>query len=245
MEEFGRRCCPPVPFDRADVWFAHTVRRQRRAEGPLSPGHCRRQASGHAGADGAERQLEPSGLACARARNGGFVIDGTKLFVANVHTADTLLVAVRSSDAGDQTLALACCSCQATRLALRRRPYRLSLQTGNLRWSFIMWKSALRLLLGQLHQGWPLIKQTIDYATVAKRADMVGIAQVALIWRWITPKIAQFGRPIGSFQTIKHKCADMVIDVDGSRFITYRAAWCLANGQEAIKEIAMAKAWTS
>ncbi len=55
----------------------------------------------------------------------------------------------------------------------------------------------------------------------------------------------QFGRPIGSFQTIKHKCADMVIDVDGSRFITYRAAWCLANAQEATKEIAMAKAWTS
>jgi 3-oxocholest-4-en-26-oyl-CoA dehydrogenase beta subunit len=55
----------------------------------------------------------------------------------------------------------------------------------------------------------------------------------------------QFGRPIGSFQAIKHKCADMVIDVDGSRFITYRAAWCLANGIEASKAIARAKAWTS
>ena len=101
-------------------------------------------------------------------------------------------------------------------------------------------------LLGQLHQGWPLIKQTIDYATVAKCAEMVGMAQVAFDMAVDYAKNrVQFGRPIGSFQTIKHKCADMVIDVDGSRFITYRAAWCLANGQEATKEIAMAKAWTS
>jgi alkylation response protein AidB-like acyl-CoA dehydrogenase len=55
----------------------------------------------------------------------------------------------------------------------------------------------------------------------------------------------QFGRPIGSFQAIKHKCSDMIIEVDGSRFITFRAAWSLSEGLDADKEVAMAKAWTS
>ena len=58
----------------------------------------------------------------------------------------------------------------------------------------------------------------------------------------------QFGRPIGSFQAIQHKCADMVTDVDGSRFITYKAAWSIASGQpDADTQMAvnMAKAWTS
>jgi len=55
----------------------------------------------------------------------------------------------------------------------------------------------------------------------------------------------QFNRPIGSFQAIQHYCANMVTDVDGSRFITYKAAWAVAEGLPADMEVSMAKAWTS
>jgi alkylation response protein AidB-like acyl-CoA dehydrogenase len=58
----------------------------------------------------------------------------------------------------------------------------------------------------------------------------------------------QFGRPIGSFQAIQHKCADMVTDVDGSRFIMYKAAWSIATEQsddETTMAVNMAKAWCS
>ena len=56
----------------------------------------------------------------------------------------------------------------------------------------------------------------------------------------------QFGRPIGSFQAIQHKCADMIIDVDGSRFITYKAAWSLEENEPDAEMLAsMAKAWCS
>jgi alkylation response protein AidB-like acyl-CoA dehydrogenase len=58
----------------------------------------------------------------------------------------------------------------------------------------------------------------------------------------------QFGRPIGSFQAIQHKCADMVTDVDGSRFIMYKAAWAISSGQPAKDTsiaVNMAKAWCS
>ena len=54
----------------------------------------------------------------------------------------------------------------------------------------------------------------------------------------------QFGRPIGSFQAIQHKFANMIIDVDGSRFITYKAAWALQeNEPDAEMLVSMAKAW--
>ena len=55
----------------------------------------------------------------------------------------------------------------------------------------------------------------------------------------------QFGRPIGSFQAIQHHCANMVTDVDGSRFITYQAAWKVSEGLPATMEVSMAKAWVS
>jgi alkylation response protein AidB-like acyl-CoA dehydrogenase len=55
----------------------------------------------------------------------------------------------------------------------------------------------------------------------------------------------QFGRPIGSFQAVKHKLANMVIDVDGSRYVTYYAAWLLSEGLPAGREVAVAKAWTN
>ena len=58
-----------------------------------------------------------------------------------------------------------------------------------------------------------------------------------------TAQRKQFGKAIGSFQAVQHHCANMVVDVDGARFLTYRAAWNMAQNISAAKETAMAKAW--
>jgi alkylation response protein AidB-like acyl-CoA dehydrogenase len=54
-----------------------------------------------------------------------------------------------------------------------------------------------------------------------------------------------FGHPIGAFQSIQHRCADMLVDVTGSRFVTYQAAWKLNDGLPSEQEAAIAKAWVS
>jgi alkylation response protein AidB-like acyl-CoA dehydrogenase len=54
-----------------------------------------------------------------------------------------------------------------------------------------------------------------------------------------------FDHPIGSFQAIQHYCANMKVDVDGMRLLTYEAAWLLSEGLPAAKEVAMAKAWVN
>jgi alkylation response protein AidB-like acyl-CoA dehydrogenase len=81
---------------------------------------------------------------------------------------------------------------------------------------------------------------------VAKCAELTGIAQQVLeIAVNYAKEREQFGRPIGSFQAIQHHCANMLIDVDGSKFITYKAAWMLSQGIPCCIEIAAAKGWAN
>jgi alkylation response protein AidB-like acyl-CoA dehydrogenase len=56
----------------------------------------------------------------------------------------------------------------------------------------------------------------------------------------------QFGRPIGSFQAVKHRCADMLVDVEGMRSTSYWAAWCIGAGdRDASVAASTAKIWCS
>ncbi len=191
--------------------------------------------------------FEPSGISVrAEARNGGYVINGTKLFVLNAHTADELLVAVRTSDDGGPESGISLLLVPSDASGIETTELSTIASDRQFEVTFTNVEVGTDALVGDLHQAWPIIKKTIDHAAIAKCMEMVGIAQVAFDMSVDYAKNrVQFGRPIGTFQAIKHKCADMVIDVDGSRFISYRAAWMLAEGLEAAKEVAMAKAWTS
>ena len=73
---------------------------------------------------------------------------------------------------------------------------------------------------------------------------MIGMAQQALEMSVDYAKQrVQFGHPIGSFQVIQHYCAQMVTDVESSRYITYRVAWMIDKGLPCSREVAIAKAW--
>jgi alkylation response protein AidB-like acyl-CoA dehydrogenase len=101
-------------------------------------------------------------------------------------------------------------------------------------------------LLGKLNQGWPLVERLMLLAAAGKCAEMVGGAQQVLeMTVEYAKQRVQFGKPIGAFQAVQHHCANMATDVEGSRFITYEAAWMLSQNMPCAKEVAMAKAWVS
>jgi alkylation response protein AidB-like acyl-CoA dehydrogenase len=55
-----------------------------------------------------------------------------------------------------------------------------------------------------------------------------------------------FGKPIGTYQGVKHKCADMLVEIENAKSLTYYAAWALDDGSdEAVQAVSMAKAYAS
>ena len=85
----------------------------------------------------------------------------------------------------------------------------------------------------------------LDRAAVAWSAELLGgAARVLEMASEYAKERVQFGKPIGSFQAVKHRCADMVVDVEGMRSSTWYAAWCLAAGDsEASVAASAAKVW--
>jgi alkylation response protein AidB-like acyl-CoA dehydrogenase len=103
--------------------------------------------------------------------------------------------------------------------------------------------TAPRLVLG----GGGEIAHFTDVASVAYSAELLGVAQRALdLAVAYAREREQFGRPIGSFQAVKHRCADMLVDVEGMRSATYWAAWCVSAGEaDASVAASTAKCWCS
>ncbi len=172
--------------------------------------------------------------------NNNYIINGTKLFVPDAHIADYIICVARTTEGISLFLVDAKSSGIESTV--------LKTIDGNKQCELIFAdvKVPKKEVLGELGHGWAAVEKVIERAKVAKCADMVGISQQALEMAVDYAKQrVQFGVPIGSFEVIQHYCADMAIDVDGSRFITYDAAWRLSEGISCAKEVAIAKAWVS
>ncbi|HUY63137.1 MAG TPA: acyl-CoA dehydrogenase family protein, partial [Acidimicrobiales bacterium] len=91
------------------------------------------------------------------------------------------------------------------------------------------------------------LQAVIDRAAVAVCAEMLGAADQVLAMTVAYAKDrVQFGRAIGSFQAVKHRCADMLVDVEGMRSVTYYGAWAVGAGDpDASAAASAAKVWCS
>jgi alkylation response protein AidB-like acyl-CoA dehydrogenase len=101
-------------------------------------------------------------------------------------------------------------------------------------------------LVGGENKGWDCILSGLQVERITSSAGNVGAAQacVDLAIQYAKDR-NQFGRPIGTFQAIAHMLADMQTEVEAARTLMWRAAWMVAQGQDALREISMAKLFSS
>jgi alkylation response protein AidB-like acyl-CoA dehydrogenase len=193
-------------------------------------------------------QLGPAGVTLTAVEKGGkYTLSGTKLFVHDAHTADGIVVAARTRPgAGADGVSLFLLPKGTKGLEVTLLP--TMDQTRKL-CEVALSDVAVGpdALLGAPGAGWTPLARVLDRATVALCAEMCGGAQKVLDMTVEYAKIRQaFGRPIGSYQGVKHRAADMLVDVENSKSITYYAAWALdENAAEAPLAVSMAKAYVS
>ena len=185
----------------------------------------------------------------ATARGSDFVLSGEKLFVPDAHVADQMVVAARtgSSDTPAEegvTLFLVDAKSpgieitQLKTVDMTRRQCHVAFQDVAV---------AGAQVIGEVGQGWPILQRVLDQAIAGLCTEMVGTGQQALDMAVEYAKErVQFGKPIGSFQAVKHKCVDMMVQVENARSLTYYAAWTVdENVDEASQAVPMAKAYCS
>jgi alkylation response protein AidB-like acyl-CoA dehydrogenase len=156
----------------------------------------------------------------------GYILNGSKSYVVDGHIADLLIVAGRAgSKPGRESLALF--ALPAASAGVKRELLKSMDPTRKI--ARIDFDGAHAQLLGTLEGGADALVRTLDQAAVALANEMVGGAQKLLDSAISYAKMrVQFGRPIGSFQAIKHKLADMLLDVELARSAAYYAAQAAA-----------------
>ena len=181
----------------------------------------------------------------ASLKDSSYVLNGTKLFIPDAHVADKMVVVARTGGSGEDGITLFLVDGKATGVTSTVLKTIAADKQCEVKFEDVA--VGADAVLGEVGGGWATMQQLQRRATVAYCAYLVGLAQrdFEISVDYAKERI-QFGRPIGSFQAIQHKAADMVTDVDGSRFIMYRAAWAV-NEDEADQDlqVSMAKAWCS
>ena len=185
---------------------------------------------------------DATGVQTTATRSGdGWAIDGVKSFVIDGCTAQALVVVARASgSAGNAGLSFFMVEPDAA--SVTRTP--LATMDATRKQAKIVLKRAPAELLGELGGGAEPLSRTLDHAAIALANEMVGGAQALLDSAVAYANMrVQFGRAIGSFQAIKHKCADMLLDVELAKSAAYYAAQAEAENDPQTPALAsMAKA---
>jgi alkylation response protein AidB-like acyl-CoA dehydrogenase len=182
----------------------------------------------------------------AKKESDHFIIDGSKLFVYDAHVANQLVCVTRTAGKNDAengiTLFLVdttadgvTCTPQATTAG--DKPNEVVFNNVNVTRDNI---------IGSLDSGWEPLSKSLKVGAILLCAEMVGAGQRALEIAVDYAKTrVQFEQPIGINQYVQEHCVNCLAYVDASRWMTYSAAWMLAEGLACDMEVASAKSWTS
>lgn len=181
--------------------------------------------------------------ALASAPEEGWSLSGTKLFVPYAHVADHILWVGRTTETADPENGLSVFLVDAASPGITRTPLKTLARDFHCEVEFDRVRISGKNTIGQTDQGWTVMRDILEKATLALSAEMIGGAQAAFDMALSYAKErVQFDHPIGSFQAIQHYLANMWLDVFASRILLYKAACLMSEGKKAALQVAMAKA---
>jgi len=188
----------------------------------------------------ANGKWDDSGIETTASQDGdNWKLTGEKMFVLDGHTANLILVAAKT-DSGVSLFAVDSDVDGVTRTAL-------STMDQTRKQAKVEFADTPAKLIGQEGAGWDTLSKVLDLVVVGLAAEQVGGAQKVLDMAVEYAKVrVQFGRPIGSFQAIKHKCADMLLEVESAKSAAYYGMWCASEMNDELPSVAsLAKAYCS
>ncbi len=178
-------------------------------------------------------------------RNGeDFILNGTKLYVPDAHLADFIVVPVRTGTTGEpaDTISLFVMSAREKGVTISPLPT----MDGTRKLSAVICRDVQLTkasILGELNKGWHPLMHALQRAQVGLCAEAVGGAQKAMEIASDYAKVrVQYDQPIGSFQAVKHMCAQMFTETESSRSMLYWASWAQDFGAENEATIAASSA---
>ena len=182
----------------------------------------------------------------ARPERDGWRLDGVKLFVPDAAVADHVVVAARTRSSGEDGVTLFLVSGRPRGVTIS--PLKTLDMTR--RWYEVRFEGVEvpgECVMGATDQGWAPLKRALDWGAAALCAEMVGGAQHVLDTSVEYAKTRQqFGKPIGIYQAVSHKLADMLLETESARSATYYAAWAVdADAPDRSLAASMAKAYAS
>ena len=235
LETMGEACCPAPLFSTIitgalPIMFAGTEQQKETllpqiSDGRLVLAFAMAEPDAWYGALGVSMTAE--------SEKGTYILNGTKLFVENAHIADYILCVARTSTGKTPEDGLTLFLVEAKTPGIQLSPLKTLAYDKQCEVVFNNVAVSEENIIGEVGRAWPVLQKLQDHAAVAKCAEMLGGMQVAFDMTVAYAKERkQFGRPIGSFQAIQHHCANMLMDVDGARFITYHAAWKISEDRK-------------
>ncbi len=171
------------------------------------------------------------------------VLQGHKLFVTDAHVADHILMVGRTGEGErpEDGITLFIVDATGPNVTMEAIP-----TIGGDRQFKVSFDGVMvpeDNILGKVGEGWAIVDFILQRAAVLKCAEMSGACQAVLDMTGSYAKERiQFDRPIGSFQAIQHKLADMLIDVEAVQYLLYQAAWGISAGLPSPWHISAAKA---
>jgi alkylation response protein AidB-like acyl-CoA dehydrogenase len=191
--------------------------------------------------------FDASGIAAkATPKGGDYVINGTKLFVEMAHVANYIICVTRTQDstAPEKGITLFIVDSKATGISHEVMPTIAADKLCEVHFKDVTVRK--KNVLGKIDEGWPIVEMMLRKGAIAKCAESLGAIETCVEMTVAYSKErTQYERPIGAFQALQHKMADMWTAMETSRYLIYEAAWMESQGLPCAKEASMAKAYVN